>query len=443
MSTLKHHLWTMLCIVLLSACKNQNTVTVTGKNFEDVVAQQQNLIFTFDKDLVDDSLLNRWDSIQYIAFTPTVRGLFKWNTKRELMFSPETSFGPATFYKAVVTDKILFGNRLLSFDAPAAYDFHTPLTQLEGLHAHWALSTQQNSIVLLAKLDFNYPVPSAQMKDLAQLKINEKVYPFTVVTNEASTEVVLEINNIQPADFKKVNVSVSINKGLACNGSNYKTESVLAQDADVPLPDRLTVMNVSGEYDNTQPVIHVYTNQAVDLNQIATYVTVQPKIDFTTEAANDGFLIKGAFDPGQSYQLTVKKDLKGLIGGMLDQDFIATVPFGEMQPSISFTNAAGMYLSSKGNRNVGIQLVNVPKVRVSVYKVYENNILNFMRQNSYSEYYEESEDGNSGGKQYNIYGIENYGDLVMQRNYSAKSLPRGNGINLLNLSLDEINAYKG
>ena len=128
---------------------------------------------------------------------------------------------------------------------------------------------------------------------------------------------------------------------------------------------------------------------------------------------------------------------------MLEQDFIATVPFGEMQPSISFTNAAGMYLSSKGNRNIGIQLVNVPKVRVSVYKVYENNILNFMRQNSYSNYYEESDDGSYGGNQYNIYGIENYGDLVMQRNYSAKSLPCGNGINLLNLSLDEINAYKG
>ena len=443
MSTIKYHFWTLLCIVLLSSCKNQNTVSVSSKNFEDVVAQQQNLIFTFDKDLVDDSLIDRWDSTQFVTITPAVRGLFKWNTKRELMFSPETSFGPATFYKAVVTDRILYGNRLLSFDAPAAFEFHTPLTQLENLHAHWALSTQQNSIVLLTKLDFNYPVPSAQMKDLAQIKINDKIYPFTVVTNTASTEVVLEINNIQPSDYKKVNVSVAINKGLMCNGSNYKTENILVEDTDVPLPDRLTIMNASGEYDNTQPVIHVFTNQAVNLNQIAAYVTVQPRVDFTTEAANDGFLIKGAFDPGQSYQLTVKKELNGLIGGMLDQDFIATIPFGEMQPSISFTNASGMYLSSKGNRNVGIQIVNVPKVRVSVYKVYENNILNFLRQNSYSDYYEGSEDGYTSRSQYSIYGIENYGDLVMQRNYGAKSLPRGNGNNLLNLSLDEINAYKG
>ncbi|HMW10294.1 MAG TPA: hypothetical protein PJ987_07580, partial [Bacteroidia bacterium] len=97
MSTLKYHFWTLLCIVLLSSCKNQNTVSVSSKNFEDVVAQQQNLIFTFDKDLVDDSLIDRWDSTQFVSITPAVRGLFKWNTKRELMFSPETSFGPATF----------------------------------------------------------------------------------------------------------------------------------------------------------------------------------------------------------------------------------------------------------------------------------------------------------------------------------------------------------
>ncbi len=64
-----------------------------GRNFGEEVARQQNLVFTFSHDLIADSLVDRWDSTEYVTFEPAVRGKFKWTSSNELMFSPTSVSG--------------------------------------------------------------------------------------------------------------------------------------------------------------------------------------------------------------------------------------------------------------------------------------------------------------------------------------------------------------
>ncbi len=433
-------------LLFMVGCTNKNYVKIENRNFEEEVELRQNLVFTFSKDLVDDSLLNRWDSTQLIEITPQVNGLFKWNTRRELMFSPEKGFMPATAYKAVVTKKI-FSKSLehLSLDENNSFDFHTPFLALENMHGHWTrASAGSEALNLLVSVTFNYKVPVTHLTQFAKLTIDGKQSQFTLNSSDASDEAILIVSGFTKSDLKKVNVQLRIGEGMPCSESSTKTSKPLELTTEVPLPDQLNILNATGEYNGTQPVIHVFTNQAVDETNISQFIKVDPKINFSTETAADGFLVKAAFDPGQTYQLTLFKNLKGLIGGALQEDFSAYVPFGEMQPSVSFTSANGMYLSSKSSKNIGISLVNVPKVRVTIYKLYENNILAFMRQNRYEYYdYDYSEDGSSGGARYNIYGIENFGDVAFQRDYDTKNLAKSNGANLLNISMDEINSFKG
>ncbi|MFN8166197.1 MAG: hypothetical protein U0X76_08520 [Bacteroidia bacterium] len=86
-------------LVSVYAC-TRTTVEVSSRNFGEEVERQQNLIFTFDLPLVADSLTNNWDTLEYIHFTPDVKGKFKWNSPTELVFSPLTGFGAATDYTA-------------------------------------------------------------------------------------------------------------------------------------------------------------------------------------------------------------------------------------------------------------------------------------------------------------------------------------------------------
>ena len=54
-------------LILLLAC-NRNIVNLTYTNAKEEVPQLGNLIFRFSNSLVKDSLLNRWDSVEYVSF---------------------------------------------------------------------------------------------------------------------------------------------------------------------------------------------------------------------------------------------------------------------------------------------------------------------------------------------------------------------------------------
>src|SRR4051812_43925614 len=89
-----------LCLGTIISCNHKGDLQVTSRNFEDEIEQQQNLSFSFNKDVYPDSLLNTWDSTVYIEFSPAVKGLFKWNSPNELVFSPSERFSPGTQYTA-------------------------------------------------------------------------------------------------------------------------------------------------------------------------------------------------------------------------------------------------------------------------------------------------------------------------------------------------------
>ncbi len=57
------------------------------------------------------------------------------------------------------------------------------------------------------------------------------------------------------------------------------------------------------------------------------------------------------------------------------------ITFGELEPAISFANDKGVYLSGKGAKNIEVKIVNVPRVKVVISKIYENNLLTAQQSN--------------------------------------------------------------
>src|SRR5450631_92346 len=97
---------TILPALLLFSC-TRNLVNLDFTNAKDEVAPLTNLVFRFDKTLIADSLINRWDSTKYISFEPAVAGKFRWEHGDELVFSPSAPLLPATNYRATLNNDIL------------------------------------------------------------------------------------------------------------------------------------------------------------------------------------------------------------------------------------------------------------------------------------------------------------------------------------------------
>ncbi|MBL0130495.1 MAG: hypothetical protein IPP43_04745 [Chitinophagaceae bacterium] len=85
--------------IFLSSCK-KNAVTLSFTNAKGEVPQLGNLVFRFSSSLAKDSMLNAWDSTEYISFEPAIAGKFRWESPDELVFLPSQPLNPATAYKA-------------------------------------------------------------------------------------------------------------------------------------------------------------------------------------------------------------------------------------------------------------------------------------------------------------------------------------------------------
>ena len=87
-----------LVLLLIISC-NRNTVLIESTNAKGEVGRLTNFTFRFSAAMVPDSLLNEWDSIQYISFDPAIKGRFRWEQTDELVFSPAEPLPPATTSK--------------------------------------------------------------------------------------------------------------------------------------------------------------------------------------------------------------------------------------------------------------------------------------------------------------------------------------------------------
>ena len=167
-------------------------------------------------------------------------------------------------------------------------------------------------------------------------------------------------------------------------------------------------------------------------------------MNVTVEAHESGFYVRGDFQSGNTYRLIIKKELRGIFGGTLKESFTQDLAFGEQKPNIGFVNKKGIYLTSKGEKNVAIRIINVPDVKLTVYKIYENNILQFLKQNTYSyyeDYYYNEEYGGGSGR---YSGMEELGDVILEKEFHSKSLKKSGGAHLIDFDFNEVkNAFNG
>jgi len=441
-------LLTLLSAFTFYACSS-NRIQVDKTNFSEEIALQQNLIFTFNHDVVPDSLLNRWDSTAFVHFEPRVQGKFKWNAPNELVFSPDLGFSPSTQYEAKLTEELgqIPGAAQKSVDTGETFPFRTAFLKLTTTDIVWTKNSS-GATEAIFNLNFNYKVSPNEVGKRLNLKVAGKDVPFKVTTSSIND--VIQVAAVQPGstnwDFKPAQLTVE--KGLKCAESAYISAEPMTLETTLPDKSNFQITQATAEYELEDGFLHVYTNQTLQSGQnLQSLIMITPEADFKVELEDQGVLIKGKFKPG-TYELRISSELRGIFGGRLKEDYQQAVVFGEMKPAIAFVSKKGLYLSSSGSKNVGVRIISVPKVRVQVFKIYENNLLAFFRNhglNGSNQYHDEEEYGDYEPS-YEMEegdGANAYGDLVLDREYESRQLGKAGNVQLLNLDLQQINGFQG
>ena len=441
-----------VCFMLfLSACSNKNKVNLLETTAKDEVPSLGNLTFTFDKNLAPDSVLSRWDTTAFIEFEPNIPGRFRWDNANQLVFSPENELPPATNFKAHVTKLILQYNKKLGLGKCENIGFHTPYLQLQTANAMWNVSDgNANTAFPQIDLYFNYKVNPSKLKELLSIEIEGVKKDYNLQTTIADSKVSVSLTGMK-MDDKDLSCHLKIGKGLMPEKGNNPTDKDIDANLVITSPFTLTVNNVEADHDGTQGTVKVFTSQQPIADQLNAAIVIEPKVNFKTEVTNEGFIITSEdFDVARNYSLTLKKGLKGRIGGTLREEYTTNLAFGKLQPSISIVNKKGIYLTTKGSKNIEVAITSVKKVKVTISKIYENNLLAAMHYGYYTNGTYGGGDGEyEGDGEYGSYN-NSYsadavlGDIIYEKEIETKTLPRYGNNRLFKFNLDDkLKDFKG
>ena len=194
-------------ILFLSSCSKFGDVSVSSRNFEDEIQLAQNLVFTFDKDLVREGDLNTWEAEPYLEISPKVEGKFKWTATNELIFSPAVGFEPATEYTATLNKSIINKAEKKYGVSGDKIKFHTPFLSLQNVESYWTKSRDDGQGVAVLKLNFNYPVnPQEVAKVLKISDSDDKKYDFQMNQSGTSTSVSVKVKGLSEGEIGRAHV---------------------------------------------------------------------------------------------------------------------------------------------------------------------------------------------------------------------------------------------
>jgi uncharacterized protein YfaS (alpha-2-macroglobulin family) len=424
----------------LSACKT-NSVQLEYTNAKGEVPQLGNLVFRFNKSISKDSLLNVWDSAEFITFEPKIPGRFRWESPDQLVFSPAQLLQPATNYKAKFSSEVLRHSKYDKVEGADAINFNTPALALENLQIVWTMPDEASrNVVPQLDLFFNYKVDPAKLKDKLGIEVDGKKAEFTQQTITADNKLSFRLASFKPED-RNYETKVTIDKGLIPEGGSNSMKESIKEELSVPSPYVLTIQNVESEYDGTEGTIRVSANQQLVDENIKSFINFEPGVNFTAEVDESGMTLRSdKFDLEKSYTVTFKEGLRGKVGGELKQESQHTVAFGELEADISFTNKKAIYLSKQGSKNFEVKITNIPKVKLTISKIYESNLLMVGRYNYYPQTASYNEDD------YSDYGGDVvFGDVVYEKEIETRTLPKGGAGRVLNIAQfeDRLPDFKG
>jgi uncharacterized protein YfaS (alpha-2-macroglobulin family) len=427
------------------AC-NRSIVSLNYTTAKGEVQPLGNLVFRFDKSLVADSLLNQWDSTEYISFEPRIPGRFRWEHPDELVFSPARPLPPATSFTAKLQNDLLDHSKFGKLNKSDDISFYTPYLQMDNTNVTWMLPDQRSATAFpQVDLYFNYAINPAVIKDKMQLQIGGKPVNYSIITEAADSRISLRINGMKPED-KDLEAKVTLEKGLVPDGGVNGTKDAIENKVFIPSPYNLTVNDVHSEHDGLTGTVYVRTSQQVIMENIASLIHFTPAVKFSVEQTEDGFAVSSeSFDADKSYVFTINKGLRGRIGGVLREQYDNNIAFGELEPSLRFGNSKAVYLSALGNQNIEVKIINIPKVKVIVSKIYESNLLAAQRF-GYSPKDERS--GGEGDEEYyegdNSDDGSTFGDIIYEQEIDTRSLPRYGNSRLFSFNIqDRLPDFKG
>ena len=374
----------LLLFVFLSACtskKEDASQQADNLNrFQDYVGQVSHGIISAQSSVrvVLNTPVEEWNAgdelnEDFFNVSPKVEGKVVALDNRTIAFVPLNGFEQNTEYKFTLNlDDIIS-------DLPD--DLRALNFSVKTLEQQFNIYT--NALQSYSK-EFQYITGQLRMADVFPLEKSEQLVfatqngkPIQIkfdAGTEKGTQFSFKIDSIQRYDEdSKLEISWS--------GKQFNIESDGAETITIPGKNNFTVLDATVETGESAVVSINFSDPLKKGQNFKGLVVLEQ--DDNVKYAVDGNTLKvyPSKDIDGTVTLEVYEGIESTDGNKLKAKFTERIAFEKLKPQVRFLSN-GTILPSSSNLKVNFEAVSLASVKVSVFKIYENNILQFLQNNN-------------------------------------------------------------
>jgi uncharacterized protein YfaS (alpha-2-macroglobulin family) len=297
------------------------------------------------------------------TITPLLEGSWKWQDPQRCVFTPSRSLVAATEYRLSLRPDLRdLQGRLLA--GGHDFTFRTPPVEFLG----FSQRDFRSDGTIVGELRFSLPISPVRLRGYLEVRDETgKTISYSISQQHPSKKVDLYIQA-----QGKTKVVLSLFQGLPATVGHLG----LAKDHKITVTPTFTLQiqdaYASSSYEG-KGRIWVSTTSPVDISRASSFVEIEPKQSFSLEPGRGGFYVHGNFLPRDRVVVSIKKGLPGVRGASLKEPYRRAFIIPDMDPDLLFATG-GSYLSPQGSRRIPLAGVNVEKIRLTSWKMYENNV---------------------------------------------------------------------
>ena len=328
---------------------------------------------THDQPMVD---MNNELKSNPFSFSPSLKGKAYWVSNNTIEFVPEEgALKPGTLYEGTfrLGDFIEVDKKLKEFNFSFRVQERNFTLQLESLPI---TATQPNEINIKGEIRFSDVVKKEEVEKMLTASDGKKSYPVEVTATDNHTRYLFSIRQI-PREADDYPLTITAN-GNAAGIDRKQSEEVL-----IPAKDCFRFMSAE-RIDQPENGIEIVFSAPLSTTQDLKGLIEIPEISSSIfQISENRVFIYFEANTQNKLTLNIHEGVKDSQGKALGTSH--TISFSEvsLKPQVEMSTTAAILPDSK-SLIIPFRAVNLYAVDLSVIRIFENNVLMFMQNNSLS-----------------------------------------------------------
>ena len=372
-----------LALLTLFACKKDSDFNSNPLIFKEYIAGFTSGLISSHTQLnillnqpIPQDKLDKVNELNLFEISPKVSGKVVAVNATQISFVPEKPLEQNTQYRVSFSLKKLFSVKkelqLFNFTVKT-------LEQAYRIKDNDLQSYNRDLYFLNAEFLANDQVDYSVAKTLFSASLDGKTVPVKFQSQGSNNKFVIVFDSLPRLD-KEQTLTVK------WNAKDVSEDKLLPFSFTIPAKGDFKPLSVKNEGGNQQLLVNF--SDPLDKNQVFNGLVSLSNTDTELKYSVNGNVLKVFREEKREgdYKLRVNQGIKNIYGQVLAKDYTFDVSFTQQNPDFRFLKS-GVILPSSENLKINFQTINLRAVNVTVYRIYENNILQFLQENDLSEGY--------------------------------------------------------